>query len=52
MYDEVPDPPDYLTGVDERDVDLGFMMGNTEGVKVERWFLAGGCRRWHTITLD
>ncbi|WP_420612578.1 sarcosine oxidase subunit delta [Candidatus Spongiisocius sp.] len=52
VYGEVPDPPDYLTGADERDVDRGFMMGNTEGVKVERWFHSGGCRRWQTITRD
>ena len=52
VYGEVPDPPDYLTEGDERDVDRGFMMSNTEGVKVERWFHAGGCRRWQTITRD
>jgi len=52
VYGEVPDPPDYLAEADERDVDRGFMMGNPEGVKVERWFHAGGCRRWQTIERD
>ena len=52
LYGEVPDPPDYLTGADEQDVDRGFMMGNTEGVKAERWFHSGGCGRWQTITRD
>ena len=51
-YGEVPDPPDYLTEADERDVDRGFMMANKEGVKVERWFHSGGCRRWQAITRD
>ena len=36
----------------ERDVDRGFMMGNPEGFKGERWFHAGGCRRWQTIERD
>ena len=33
VYGEVPDPPDELTDADERDVDRGFMIGNTEGVQ-------------------
>ncbi len=52
VYAEAPDPPDHLTDPDERDVDRGFMIGNTEGANQERWFHAGGCRRWHTIRRD
>ena len=52
VYAEAPDPPDHLTDPDERDVDRGFMIGNTEGAGQERWFHAGGCRRWHTIRRD
>lgn len=52
VYGEVPDPPDHLTRADERDVDRGFMMSNTEGVRRERWFHEGGCRRWQTIKRD
>ncbi|MDE0368843.1 MAG: sarcosine oxidase subunit delta [bacterium] len=52
VYGEVPDPPDHLTGADERDVDRGFMMSNTEGAKQERWFHAGGCGRWQAIERD
>lgn len=52
VYGEMPDPPDDLTDPDERDLDRGFMIANTEGVKVERWFHAGGCRRWQTIRRD
>ena len=28
------------------------MIGNTEGDDRERWFHAGGCRRWYTIERD
>lgn len=27
-------------------------MANPEGRNRERWFPAGGCRRWHTIERD
>ena len=52
IYGESPDPPDLLTDPEDRDVDRGFMIGNPEGAKQERWFHAGGCRRWHTVGRD
>ena len=52
VYGEVYDPPDDTADADERDVDRGFMIGNTEGVSQERWFHSGGCRRWQTIRRD
>jgi sarcosine oxidase subunit delta len=37
---------------DERLVDDVWMLANAEGPNVERWFHAGGCRRWVTIRRD
>ncbi len=52
LYGELPSTPDALTEPDARDVDRAFMHGNAEGVVMERWFHAGGCRRWCTVTRD
>jgi heterotetrameric sarcosine oxidase delta subunit len=52
VYGEIPDAPSDLSDPDARDVDRGFMHGNTEGPVTERWFHTFGCRRWITIRRD
>lgn len=52
LYGETRAVPDWVSGRDERDVDRAFMQSNPEGVTVERWFHAHGCRRWLTTRRD
>lgn len=52
LYSEVPDVPDRIKGVNERDIDRAFMVNNVEGVQKERWFHTYGCRRYVTIMRD
>lgn len=52
LYSEIPHVPDYIVGVNERDVDRAFMVNNVEGVQKERWFHTYGCRRYVTIERD
>jgi len=49
---ERPAVPDRITDPLERDVDYAWMHDNVNGVTVERWFHAAGCRRWLTIRRD
>jgi heterotetrameric sarcosine oxidase delta subunit len=52
LYGEVPFTPDAITDPDARDIDREYMHGNPEGLAVERWFHAFGCRRWMTVRRD
>lgn len=51
-YGELPSVPASITDPDARDIDLGFMRANPEGVQTERWFHLYGCRRWFSIQRD
>jgi sarcosine oxidase subunit delta len=50
--DEVVERPATPDPEGERLVDDAWMLTNAEGPNVERWFHAGGCRRWVTIKRD
>lgn len=52
LYGEIPSAPESLTGADERNLDRAFMLTNTEGPTIERWFHALGCRRWIDVRRD
>jgi heterotetrameric sarcosine oxidase delta subunit len=41
--------PEGLTDADARNLDYVWMLDNLRGVTTERWFHAGGCRRWLTL---
>jgi sarcosine oxidase, subunit delta len=49
---ELPAVPDHITDVDDRNVDLVWMLSNTTGPSDERWFHEAGCRRWLTLRRD
>lgn len=54
VYGEVPEVPDRVkaAGAEAVEFDMGYMRKNTEGVQVEAWFHAYGCRRWTYIRRD
>ena len=49
---EVPTIPDSVVDPDARDVDNAWFLDNPAGATTERWFHAGGCRRWLTLGRD
>jgi sarcosine oxidase subunit delta len=49
---EMPHVPDSITDEAERNVDWVWMNDNVDGVTIERWFHAAGCRRWLTLRRD
>lgn len=49
---ELPTVPERITDPAARDVDYVWMLDNVEGVTMERWFHAAGCRRWMTVRRD
>ena len=44
--------PDWITDPDERDYDEVWVFENPDGLTIERWFHAHGCRRWLTVRRD
>jgi heterotetrameric sarcosine oxidase delta subunit len=44
--------PDWIEGDDARNIDEVWMFENLDGVTIERWFHAAGCRRWLTVRRD
>jgi len=49
---ELPHVPDSITDEAERNVDWVWMNDNVDGITIERWFHAAGCRRWLTLRRD
>jgi heterotetrameric sarcosine oxidase delta subunit len=49
---ELPHVPDSISDETERNVDWVWMNDNVDGVTIERWFHAAGCRRWLTLRRD
>ncbi len=49
---ELPQVPDRITDDAERNLDWVWMHDNVDGVTIERWFHAAGCRRWLTLRRD
>jgi len=49
---ELPHVPDSVTDEAERNVDWVWMNDNVDGITIERWFHAAGCRRWLTLRRD
>jgi sarcosine oxidase subunit delta len=49
---EMPHVPDSITDEAQRNVDWVWMNDNVDGVTIERWFHAAGCRRWLTLRRD
>ena len=52
VHGEIRRVPEHLTDPDARDLDFAFHHDNKEGIVVERWFHAQGCRRWFEIRRD
>ncbi|NQW04081.1 MAG: sarcosine oxidase subunit delta [Acidobacteria bacterium] len=52
VHGEIPTIPEGIVEPEARDLDRAFMHTNAEGVVVERWFHAFGCRRWLTLARD
>jgi heterotetrameric sarcosine oxidase delta subunit len=44
--------PDWIEGEDARNLDEVWNFENPDGVTMERWFHAAGCRRWLTVQRD
>jgi heterotetrameric sarcosine oxidase delta subunit len=44
--------PDWIEGVDARNLDEVWNFENPDGATTERWFHAAGCRRWLTVHRD
>ncbi len=51
-YGEIPNVPDSITDVDERDIDRIYMKANPDGTTTEAWFHEFGCRRWFRVERD
>jgi sarcosine oxidase subunit delta len=49
---EIPHVPDSITDSEARNLDWVWMQNNVDGVTIERWFHAAGCRRWLTLRRD